>query len=436
MKKNILLLLIIILISVLIILKINSRKDHMKNIELTNSIIESIDDNQNSIKVEESYIETVPNHAKKFIELLEDDKIILTKEQISQYNDEIKKKADMMYDIYNIHSLSEEEIFQYINTYNLPALPKYYGDITLTESNTKSILDNRNMSQIYSQKQITKGIIVKRANLRSFPTDISFYDKKTNQDYDRLQETELHVNTPVLVIHESKDDIWNFVISPFYIGWTKKENIALATENDFEFFIGNDNFGIITESILEIENTLLDMSVRLPYMSTTQEGYNFILPQKGSNNYVEKKQVIIPRDKAHIGYLPYTKKNVYIQAFKYEGVKYSWGGKDIGVDCSSYVSNIYRSFGFMLPRNTSNQNESVGKTVLLTGKTPNQKLEIIKQKYPVLLYQSGHVMLYLGEIENKNYMIHASGTEMKVTMTELTKNSKYIDSINKIVIIE
>ena len=250
---------------------------------------------------------------------------------------------------------------------------------------------------------------------------------------DKLQETELHVNTPAIITNESEE--WYYVTTPFYIGWTLKENIALATDEDWQYFMQNEKFGIITDANIEVENTILDMSVRLPYLSASKQEYNFILPQRGNNGYVIRKQISINKTKAHIGYLPYTKRNVYIQAFKYEGVNYSWGGKDRGVDCSSYVANVYRTFGFMFPRNTSSQNKSVGKIINLNNKTPKEKLEIIKDKYPCLLYKQGHVMIYLGQKDGKNYIIHASGTEMKVTVTELTENCNYIKSIDKAILV-
>ena len=44
-------------------------------------------------------------------------------------------------------------------------------------------------------------------------------------------------------------------------------------------------------------------------------------------------------------------------------------------------------------------------------------------------------MLYLGQKDNKHYIIHASGTEMKVVVTELKEDSNYIKLIDRIVLI-
>ena len=178
------------------------------------------------------------------------------------------------------------------------------------------------------------------------------------------------------------------------------------------------------------------MSVKLPYISSTKDSYKLALPKKDKNGYVLKNYIDVSKNSANIGYLPYTKRNIYIQAIKYKDIDYSWGGMDKGVDCSSYVANVYRTFGFMFPRNTSNQNNSIGNIILLNNLSNKKKLDIIKFNYPSLLYQPGHVMLYLGTINNNYYIIHASSSTMKVTLEQLTEDSKYLSSIDRIILIE
>ncbi len=386
-------------------------------------------------KITNSYIETISTSAVPFITLSNDyDNIIMSEDEISLYNEEIRKKTDMMYDIKNIKFVSKDDIFNYITSYKIPSLPKYSDGAEITNSTIDFILDNRNLSNIEQSQKIQWGIIVKRANLRSFPTDCHFYNNRNDSNFDNIQETELHVNTPLIIIHESKDRLWDFVITETYVGWVKKENIALANENDINFFINNSSFGIITAEKIVVDDVLLDMSVKLPFITTVEEGYRLVLPIKLENSFVGKKIITIGRDSAHIGYLPYTKKNVIIQAFKYEGVGYSWSGMNEGVDCSSYVSNVYGTFGFKFPRNTSSQNKSVGKVISLAGKSNQEKLKIIENNNPALLYENGHVMIYIGKKDGKNYIIHSNAATMNVAVTVLD-NSEYLKDINRLVLL-
>lgn len=417
-----------IIISILILILLCSGCFNKKDKEKDNDKKDDI--------IENSYIETVPESAQDFITNL-DNTLILSIDEIKEYNKEIKSKTDTMFDLDNINKISKEEILKYINSYTMPSLPKYNKDEEIKISTVNEILENRNIDTIQDNENIIKGIIVNRSNLRSFPTNIHFYDEKNIEFVDNLQESELHINTPVLILHESKDKKWYFVLTKFYAGWVKEEDVALANKDDFNYFINNSSFGIITDSKVQIGNTVLDMSVKLPYVGVNERGYEFSLPIKDKDGYVDKTTIIIPRDKAHLGYLPYTKRNIYIEAFKYENVKYSWGGMDSGVDCSSYVANIYRTFGIEFPRNTSSQKDSVGEITYLNGKTIVEKKKILNTlDYPSLIYMNGHVMIYLGKKDNKDYIIHASGSDKKVVLEELTDDSMYLQSIDRVVLVK
>ncbi len=382
------------------------------------------------LNLEFGYIKTIPKEAQNFIKDV-GDTLILTKEEIKQYNKEIAKKTDSLYDVLNMESLTKEEIKKYIDSYTLPFLPKYDSNKVLTALNTKTIIENRNIENVETQTDLLKGIIVKRSDLRAFPTEVSFYDKKGIQDFDRIQETELAINTPVRILHESKDQLWNFVVSPIYAGWVLKENIALAKEEDWDFFIHNPAFGVITDANLKVEGDILDMGVRLPVTNFLEDQYQLAVPIKTEENTVSKKIIHLSKDKAHIGYLPYTSNNVILQAFKYENIPYSWGGKEEGVDCSSFVRNVYKTFGFIFPRNTAEQKNSVGEILLLTNKSLKEKQKLISENGVSLLYEPGHVMMYLGQKNGKNYVMHASGKEKKVTLMEL--NSSHLSKIDRIV---
>ncbi len=391
---------------------------------------------ENSIKdIDDSYIEIVPENSNAFILNLSDNDILLNLDEIKEYNRVIESKTDYLYNM-NINSLSKEEILNYINSYTIPKLPKYDNGKLITNSDINDILENRNIENV-KDTRLLKALVVNRTNLKSFPTELHFFDNINDTNFDNLQESEMHINTPVLVMHKSKDNRFVFVLTSTYVGWIKEEDIVYVSDEDYDYFINNDNFGIITEPFVEVDNKLLDMSVKIPFIETTKDGYKFVIPSKDSNNNLVKEEIILKRDKAHIGYLPYTKRNVYIQAFKYEDIPYSWGSMDYGVDCSSYVSNVYHTFGFVFPRNTSIQNSSVGKVISLEGKTDKEKLDIISGSAPSLLYMDGHVLIYLGIDNQINYVIGANGNEniLKVVKEELN-SSNYLSKINKLVLIE
>lgn len=362
-------------------------------------------------------------------------KTIMSLDEINSYNKKISSKTDALYNVKGISSMTAKKITNYITSYKAPTLPKYNGSKKVTSSELQKILDNRNLDNAKDQNTIQKGLIVQRSNLRSLPTNVHFYSSTSKKYLDNIQETELLVNTPVLVLHESSDGEWNFVLAPNYYGWVEKKNIALATTDDWNYFLRDSNFVVVTAAKVTVDGITLDMSVKLPYNSTNGSSYNIVLPKRDSNGKVTKKNVTISKDKANLGYLPYSQKNVYNQAVKYKGTAYQFGGYTGGVDCSSFVANVFRTFGFQFPRNTSNQNSSVGEIISLSNKSNSQKLSLIEKHPASLLYQSGHVMIYLGKENGKHYIIHANATTLNVAITVLD-GSKNLSNINKIVLVE
>ena len=105
-----------------------------------------------------------------------DSNVILSLEEIEAYNKEIRNKASELYNLNDYYKLSKEEISKLILSYELPSGKKYYNGLLIDDKTKEEILSNRNLENIQDISEPILGIIVKRANLRSFPTNINFYD--------------------------------------------------------------------------------------------------------------------------------------------------------------------------------------------------------------------------------------------------------------------
>lgn len=87
------------------------------------------------------------------------------------------------------------------------------------------------------------------------------------------------------------------------------------------------------------------------------------------------------------------------KALEYVGGKYVWGGTDLetGVDCSGFVQQIYKQFGYNLPRNSRYQAESY-ETITQEQLAPGD----------LVFYSTdgivNHVAMYIGN----GYIVHAS----------------------------
>lgn len=363
----------------------------------------------------------------KHIEM--EDEAMMTFTEINEYNQYMMEHTKALYDLESITELSKEKILTMIQKYQLPNSP-YNDGILITQDDRYQIIENLNLDEVETITKMKKGIIIDKTNLKSFPTHVSFHSS-IESTFDMVQESELAVNSKVLILHESKDHKWNFVISNIYAGWVLKEDIALV--NDFDEF-DSDRFVVITTPFLEVDGTLLTMGVRLPYFGYRNGLYEVYLPTS-QDGYLETKRVFIDEKYLSVGYLPYTKENLVKQAYKYEGIQYRWGGKGYGVDCSSFVSNVYLTFGIQLARNTGDQEESL-KDIHFIGSLSNQeKLEELKQHEFALMYQPGHVMLYLGYYNGTHKMIHANARTMNVAIENIytwTSNLYKIDRFAQI----
>ncbi len=336
-----------------------------------------------------------------------EENVLLTSEEINLYNDQIKTKTNSIYDLDNT-LYSKEEILEYINSYEMPK-----------EVLQKQMLENNlnldNVTSINAKKAIT----VKRSNIRSFPTNNN-YD---NQDgLDTLQESEIAINTPLLILHESKDQMYYFVIFKTYYGWIAKEDVAYAIDEDLDFLTNNNHYLTITTPFLKIFDTYLDMGDKIPYIKKDNDNYLAIIPIKKDDGYVDKKEITINSKDAVIGNLPFTSENVYTQALKYLNIPYSWGSMDYGVDCSGFVNNVFKTFGFSFPRNSKDQ-ENMNDGINLKDMTSEEKINIIKDNNPALLFMPGHVVLYLKMDNDKPIIINASLKAKKVVMEELSDDN-------------
>ncbi len=358
--------------------------------------------------------------------LAEPEKIIMTPEQIAADNARMLRECDKLTDLAALpDTLSRAELQARLNDAKLPALPKY--DKTgraITQAEFDAICALRNVDAVPEQNAVEYGIIVKRADLRRLPSELSFYNAPDNP-LDRIQETELYVGMPVRVLWRTADNAYLFVVSYYYSGWTRADNAAICSESEWAEFAAPEKFAVITDSLFGPDGAggeSLDMGVKLPLCTDGQaegtgDGIRVWQPVRTADGTLSKQEIVLPRASAHEGYLTFTYANFIAQAFKYEGTLYGWGGLDNGVDCSSFVAGVLRAFGFYLPRDTSDQRTAVGKSHDASALTEAQKLELCAELWlrgPVAVYSKIHTLFYLGTQNGRVVYIHAPGAGKKV----------------------
>ncbi|MCH6484478.1 SH3 domain-containing protein [Pseudoxanthomonas sp. LH2527] len=293
------------------------------------------------------------------------------------------------------------------------------------------------------------GLVVQRADLRTFPTRQRVFSSPGDTDIDRFQESALFPGTPVVIAHTSADGDWYFVVSPRYAAWIEKKFVGEGRRDTvFGYGKGGPSLVVTGATARTVYNPeepglsalQLDMGVRVPVLAdwpadkpvNGQHPYTshvIQLPVRRADGALALLPALLPRT-ADVApdYLPYTPANLLRQSFKFLGERYGWGHSYDSRDCSGFVSDVYRSMGIVLPRNTSAQ--AVSPALERIGFEPGDRHEkrlAVLQTLQVgdLVYIPGHVMMVIGHDNGITYTIHDTtgityrGADGKVVRTTL-----------------
>lgn len=281
------------------------------------------------------------------------------------------------------------------------------------------------------QTQITRfGLVVRRASLRTFPTHLRVFTAPDDTDIDRFQETALFPGTPVVIAHVSRDRKWWFVVSPLYTGWIERSAVAEGTRDDVFGYVHRTPTLTVTDAKVRtvytpgapaLSELELDMGTRVPHLTAVPPtavingqlayaAWPVQLPVRTEDGQLAFSPALIPRN-ADVARepLPLTRANILRQAFKFLGERYGWGHAYDARDCSGFTSEIYRSFGVLLPRNTSQQavSPALDRIAFNPSDADAKRIGAVSQlAVGDMVYIPGHVMVVLGHVGALTYVIH------------------------------
>ena len=364
------------------------------------------------------------------------DRVILDPAAIAAQNAKLLQLDPSMHDLRALPpTLDRDRVLGWIKPLStLPTHPLYdvHGK-PVSAATLQAVADNAALGAIPAQQKTRYGLVVRRAALRGLPTTLRVFSDDDETDIDRFQETAEFPGTPVVIAHTSADGQWLFVVSPRYAAWTEKENVAegsaaqvfgYADKKPYRVVTGASVRTVFTREQPALSQLQLDMGTRVPLLTDLPPDQ----PVNGQAPYTSHVLELPLRDAAGklqfapallqkntdtaADYLPLTRANLIRQAFKFLGERYGWGHAYDGRDCSGFVSDVYRSMGVQMPRNTSKQAISPALAHrVFTDKDSRQ--ERIAAAYALqtgdLVYIPGHVMMVLGQFNGQPYVIHDVG---------------------------
>lgn len=300
----------------------------------------------------------------------------------------------------------------------------------LAQDRLATLRDGLALDAIPARRPLRHGLVVRRADLRSFPTAQRVFSSPGDTDIDRFQESALFPGDAVAVLHASRDGQWLFVASERYVAWIEARHVATGARETVLGYAGRTPYVVVTGARVRTTHTAeeprvsdlqLDMGLRLPLRTDLppeapvhgQHPYAshvVDLPARRADGHLEFVPALVPRSTdVAAGYLPLTAANLVSQAFKFLGERYGWGHAYEARDCSGFVSEVYRSFGILLPRNTGDQATSpaLARTGFSAGGDAQARMAAVRGlQAGDLVYVPGHVMLTLGQQDGLAYVIH------------------------------
>jgi cell wall-associated NlpC family hydrolase len=361
------------------------------------------------------------------------DTVLLDSTAIGALNARIAQRDPSMHDIRHLPAtLAREQVKAWISQRSArPSRPLVDAEgHAIDTGRLDAIVSNVAIDTVPVQVTPRYGMVLRRTALRSFPTDLRVFSHAGDTDIDRFQESTLFPGDPLVVVHTSKDAQWVFVVSPNYAAWVHAEDVALGEANQIFAHVDATPYRVITGAkpltvyspeAPALSELQLDMGTRVPLDAPLppdqpingQSAYTswiLSLPVRDAKGMLAFRPALFQRNQdSSPGYLPLTRANIIRQAFKFLGERYGWGHAYNGRDCSGFVSDVYRSMGVQMPRNTGDQAMSPGLAhTLYTEKDSHDARVKAAMALDVgdLVYIPGHVLMVIGKVDGKPYVIH------------------------------
>ena len=388
--------------------------------------------------------------------LSQPDRVVLDPATIAERNDKLLHVDPTMHDLRALPaSLSRTQVAQWIEAMSKrPTRQLFDADGKPVPARTlDALVDAVALAAIPEQQPTRYGLVVHRADLRTFPTTLRVFSRNDDHDIDRFQESALFPGTPVVLAHESKDGQWWFVVSPRYAAWIEKKHVAEGSRDQVFGYVDRKPFRIVTGATATTVTTpeqpalsmlRLDMGTRVPVLTdwpasnavNGQHPYSshvVELPVRNGDGKLKLEPALLQKNTdTQSDYLPLTRANILRQAFKFLGERYGWGHSYDARDCSGFVSDVYSSMGVRMPRNTGDQAASPGLDHRSFGEADGRDVRLAAVNalgVGDLVYIPGHVMMAIGSIDGVPYVIHdttgasyrlADGSKARVTLNEVS----------------
>jgi len=282
-----------------------------------------------------------------------------------------------------------------------------------SDSLQNTIRANTAIGTIPRNIDVRFGFPVGLARQRLAPSFANLNNAVLDVEFDEAQNSGENIGTPLVFYHDSQDGQWVYGASATSSGWFLRREVCFVSQKDWLKYQDAKQKVVCLSARADIwkdvqatqYQTYCRMGTAFPVLAEAGDYYRIQIPiqERLSVGYIAKEDV-------HPGYLPYTPRNAYKQAFKTLNMPYGWGDTNGDWDCSSLLKHIFATFGIYLPRNGLQQAKAARMLYEFDpADSPCQRDSIIANRAVgaiTLLRLNGHIMLYLGHYKGQNYALH------------------------------
>ena len=266
-------------------------------------------------------------------------------------------------------------------------------------------------------------VVAREAPLWCIPTRDGLYSRPVDLAFDRNQCASIHAGEGVRVLLAHPREPWLYVHTGHSVGWLRAPNLGPVLDQGrfrghrdpnrrlvvvLDRSAPRDPIGsLVSASPVDIDvPARFRLGTNFPLLDTSAAG--FLVESPGTRGPIP---LMLPRsDLVALGPLPFRPADVMRIALDHVGQRYGWGGRHGDYDCSRFLYDLFAVFGVPLARHSSVQARLGSRTEAIDTLDETGKREAIRaasREGIVLLYMTGHIMLYLGEDGENMYAISA-----------------------------
>jgi hypothetical protein len=251
-------------------------------------------------------------------------------------------------------------------------------------------------------------------DVRVLPTTRPFFANADDFPFDALQNTALKLNEPIRVLHVSGDGLWFFVEAADTNGWVQSRDVGFMDDMPDKKWMDKAQVVIVRDfTLIRDKSGLADQRVNVgticPLVGVKGNAYEISVAVKAGKHHAREVKARVAKEAAAVFPLEFSMGSITLIGNELIGKPYGWGEKFQDRDCSSMLRDFYLPFGIWLPKGSYNQIHTA-KNITLAGLSGSEKERLIMEKgvpFLTLVYLKGHIMLYVGNKNNRPLMFHS-----------------------------